>query len=205
MPTPPAVKTLPPGFSLARTIDLRQDWRLMVWLNLIALALLVPAAWFFFTAGNRLWATVHGQPAARAPLGSLVQVVLILLSIAFFIVIHELIHGLFFWRLIRERPLFGLRGLYAFAAAPGWYIPRNPYLWIGLSPLVLISLFGLLLVPLIPSPVLFAYLFGLTYNAAGAAGDIYFVAWLLFQGPDVYIHDAGDVVQVFARAAPPEL
>ncbi len=76
-------------------------------------------------------------------------------------------------------PLFGLRGLYAFAAAPGWYIPRNPYLWIGLSPLVLISIFGLLLVPLIPQSVLFAWLFGLTYNAAGAAGDLYFVFWLL--------------------------
>jgi len=205
MTTPSASQTLPPGFSLLRTIDLRTDWRLMVWLNLAALALLIPAGWFFFSAGRWIRPAMRNDVAPDGPSPLLLQALLMLLSVVFFILLHELIHGLFFWRLIGERPLFGLRGLYAFAAAPGWYIPRNPYLWIGLSPLVLISLFGLLLVPLIPSPLLFAWLFGLVYNAAGAAGDIYFVLWLLTQRPDLYIEDAGDVVQVFAPAAPAPL
>ena len=80
-----------------------------------------------------------------------------------------------------------------------WLIPFSSYFWIGLAPFVLISLFGLLLVPQIPVQVLSAWLFGLIINATGSVGDLYVVGWLLLQKDQLLIQDFGDRIVVFQK------
>jgi hypothetical protein len=113
------------------------------------------------------------------------------------IVVHELIHGLFFWLFTRERPTFGFKGAYAYAAAPDWYMPRNQYAIVGLAPLVLMTLAGLVLLPVIPVWAIPALLFVVVTNAAGAVGDIAVVGWLLLQPRATLVNDIGDAVTLY--------
>jgi hypothetical protein len=116
-------------------------------------------------------------------------------------VLHELIHGLFFWLFTRTRPAFGFKGAYAYAAAPGWYIPRSQYIIVGLAPLVLITLGGFALLVVVPAWLIPALLFVVVMNGAGAVGDIAVVGWLLVQPRATLVHDLGDAVAIY-RPAP---
>jgi hypothetical protein len=103
--------------------------------------------------------------------------------------IHESIHGLFFWLVTRQRPAFGFRGPYAFAAAPSCLIPRDRYLVVGLAPLVLMSLIGLALLLVIPAEAIPVVALILVFNGAGSAGDIFVVAWLLTRPRGTLVYD----------------
>lgn len=68
------------------------------------------------------------------------------------IIIHELIHGQFFWLFTRSKPVFNLRlPFYISVSTPDWFIPARPYAIIGLSPLIIIGIVGLLLLLVIPA------------------------------------------------------
>lgn len=190
------MQTLPNDYRLIRDIDLSKDHLLMIKLNLIGLALFLGFAWLFAwlaglirpdLAGPRLWSGKIDLPA------------LIGIGLAFglILILHEGVHGLFFWLFTGSRPVFGLKATYAYAAAPGWYLPRNRYLWVGLSPLVVISAAGLLLLPFLSAQWLLAWLLALTTNASGAIGDLYVVGWLLGQSRQVLVNDHGDGMRVY--------
>lgn len=70
-----------------------------------------------------------------------------LLVVVLAVISHELIHALFFRFFTGEWAIFGFKGIYAYAAAPQWYIPRNLHIAVALAPLVILSLLGVLLIP----------------------------------------------------------
>jgi hypothetical protein len=113
------------------------------------------------------------------------------------VLVHEGLHGLCFWLVTGERPRFGLRGLYAYAGAPGWYVARNRYLPIALAPLVAITLGGLLLLTAAPARGIPALVVALALNAAGAVGDLAVVAWLLTRPGSTLVHDSGEAVTLY--------
>jgi hypothetical protein len=109
--------------------------------------------------------------------------------------IHELIHGLYCWRFTGKRPSFRIKGLYVHAAAPSEvYFPRNQYLIVGIAPLVLLTLVGLLLMIIVPVIVVPILMLFIAFNAAGAAGDLLMVACLLSYSPDTLMQDNGSGV-----------
>ncbi len=188
------VQALPEGYRLAATLDMSTDRRALIGLNLAGLLLFLVDGWLFL----RLFSLLRPEfdQADFSP-SFLVNLVTLLAASAFVIIVHELVHGLFFWVFLRDRPRFGFRGAYAFAAAPGWYIPRGRYIAVGLAPLVLITLAGLAAVLVVPPGALPALWFAVTLNAAGAVGDIFIVGWLLLQPPTVLVNDLGDRFSMF--------
>lgn len=187
-------QTLPPGYNAYFTLDLSKNVLLVLLLNVIAFGLLIVFGFLFLLAARAI------LPAARFPDGGSVSwfsLIPILLSYSFVLVLHELVHGAFIWLFTRQRPRFGFKGAYAYAAAPDWYIPKRHYVVIGLSPLVVLSLLGLLLLPVLPPGSLLLWLVALTSNASGAIGDVLIVAWLLAQPDTVLIQDHGDAVTAF--------
>ena len=114
------------------------------------------------------------------------------------LVVHELIHGMFFWLFTHERPKFALRSGYAFAAAPEWYLPKFQYIIVGLSPLVVISIVCIIFAALVPPSIVPYPLFIATFNAAGALGDMIVVAWVSKQSGTILVRDLGDRFSSFA-------
>ena len=102
--------------------------------------------------------------------------------------LHEGIHALAFafWG---GKPYFGAKLPVAlFCGAKNQIFRRNHYLVVGLAPLVLISIAGILLT--LFSPVLATYtLFGTIGNFSGAAGDLWVAMKLWHQPQDVLVED----------------
>jgi hypothetical protein len=193
-----ARQDLPSGYRLARSIDLRKQPGLLLWLNLVGLGLLLLFAWLFNWLASELRApTEPVSSAAGALFGGWETILVIVPALVAVLLLHELVHGLFFWLLTRSRPYFGLKITYAYAAAPDWYIPRNPYLVVGLSPLTLITLVGVALMPVLPEAWVLPWVLALALNASGSVGDVYIIGWLLSQPGDTLVNDHGDSIHFY--------
>jgi hypothetical protein len=198
----PALDTLPSNYQRDGTLDLSKSGLSIIGVIGAALALLLPAGWL------TLLYLAAVRPDARSLEGSLDPAEMLLLLAALFALaisialVHEAVHGLFFWFATRRRPVFGFRGLYAFAAAPGWYIPPSRYIVIGLAPLLLITLAGLALFLVIPVTAIPALFLFVVFNASGAAGDILVVLWLLTRPRACLVHDSGDAITLYLPREP---
>ncbi|MDH4208998.1 MAG: DUF3267 domain-containing protein, partial [Anaerolineae bacterium] len=120
--------------------------------------------------------------------------------VAFFLVtlIHELVHGLCYWRFSGQRPKFGIKGPYVYVAAPpNVYFPRNQYLTVGLAPLLLLTVLGWLLTTVAPPFALPTLIFFVVFNAAGSAGDLLMSVYLLSYSSETFMQDRGTGVSVY--------
>jgi hypothetical protein len=114
------------------------------------------------------------------------------------VILHEGVHGLFYWLFSSRRPKFGVQGFFPYAAAPsGVYFPRNHYIVIGLAPLVLLTAVGLLLMATAPIAFVPFLLFFVAFNASGAAGDVIMVTQLLSFSADTVMEDNGSGVAIY--------
>ncbi len=186
---------------LKGTIDLSKNKRLAVITNIAGTVLLLLFGWLF----SSLMAYIRpgygaGFNLSISNLWDLLITIGVVLGVtAVMVLAHEGLHGVFFWFFTRHRPTFGFRGYYAFAAAPGWYIPRNPYLLISLAPFVLITAAGLVLLATLPDVLVGPLLLLVSMNAAGAVGDLMVAGWLLGKPPRFVVQDFGDGVNLFGN------
>ncbi len=162
------------------------------WLLVQFTHFLRPAALEGIRFRNLLTITPSGQPSITLPIvDAVVAFVLVML-------IHELVHGMFFWWFAGQRPTFGIKGLYVYAAAPPEvYFPRNQYLLVGVAPLGLLTLVGLLLMLIVPMVAVSVLSLFIAFNAAGSAGDLGMALRLLFYAPDTLMQDSDTGVLVF--------
>ncbi len=200
-----ATKTLPEQYKEYAAIHLAKNKRLLILLSVSSLLLFFGFGWLFVQIALLL------RPDA-APLMKVVEVsgaggIFFSLPLswiwgallAFFLtpLLHEAAHGVCFWLFTHDRPRFAYKVLYAYAAAPAWYMPRGPYLVVGLAPLALLSLAGVGLLPVVSQAFIPLLVALLTLNAAGAVGDIAMIGWLLFQPKNVLARDTGDAVTLY--------
>lgn len=195
-----ATRSLPAHFQPAGTFDLRNNLRAMLQLNVFGLVLFFTSAWLFgaLAFALRPAEAAIGLAVGFSDLGGFLQALIaVILVTAAMIVLHEAVHGVFFWWYTRAMPLFAFKGLYAYAAAPDWYLPKRQYLVVALAPLVLLSLAGVGLMAVIPSGGMLLLLLFLISNASGAVGDVWVAGWLLRQPAACYANDRGDAVTLY--------
>lgn len=197
------VNSLPEDYYPGGTVDVKKDQKLLLLLNIGGLILMVLTGWLFLLAmaSLRPEAVMDGLRFFEGDslIDFLWLVARILLLTLINILIHEAIHGLFFWIFTGARPLFAFRWTYAYAAAPGWYLPRGQFLITTLAPLVLMTLAGLALFRFAPPGWLIPVWFILTMNAGGAIGDL-LVAYLLLRRPaDTLVEDRGDRMTFYIK------
>jgi len=196
-----ATQTLPDEYAPVGTLDLRDNLRAMLVLNGLGLVLLVVSGWLFVRIGLWLRPEAAGQLSfeVNTP-GSILGVIFGLIGLTVvMLVVHEAIHGVFFWLFTGSRPHFGIGAGYAYATAPGWYIPRGQYFVVSLAPLVLISVAGMGLAALAPVSWFVPVLALVIMNASGAVGDMAVAAWLLAQPPTCLAQDKGDAVTLYRQ------
>lgn len=195
------LQKLPENYQLSANFSIK-DTGMLLKMNVAGFFLLILFGWLFIAAAVTLrpddaatflvvkWSGVEG----------LWSVAILLVLIFAAIVVHEAVHGLGFMLLAKARPIFAFRGVYAYAAAPGYYIPRNPYLVIALAPLVVISLAGVVLMAFVPPLWIAPLVLVCVVNSSGAVGDLW-VAWMLLRHPpEALAQDRGDEIEIYAPA-----
>lgn len=187
-------RDLPPSYLQSRTLDLASQPGLMILLNVVGLLL-----FFAFGLAFLYLAVIFypGIPFGFSEFTALWGILAFLLVYFLVLLLHELVHGLFFVVFTRSRPHFGVKQMYAYACAPDWYIPRNQFLVIGLAPFILITLAGFILMPLTSSNVATLTLFAMAINASGAIGDLYTVVWILRFPVESYVCDQGEKFTIY--------
>lgn len=193
-------QTLPAAYNLAGTIDLSKDRRAVLVLNILGLVLFFISGWLFLRLVILVRPEVFNLGLALSIKNATGLVILLgwIIGItAVMLVIHEAIHSIFFWVFTRCRPKFGFRITYAFAAAPDWYIPRKSYLYVALSPLVLMTITGIAMIFMLPAALLPALWLLVSMNIAGSVGDLMVTLWLLPKSSNTLAQDYGDGVRFY--------
>jgi len=201
-----ATATLPTNYRHQVTLDLSKSRKAVVGAIVSGIVLLITVGWLFVQFANLirpsalealrfhdlLTTTPNGDTSITIPFqGVVIALVLVML-------IHELVHGLFYWWFAGQRPTFDIKGLGVYMAAPSEvYFPRNQYLVVGIAPWVLLTLVGLLLVTIVPVALVPILILFVAFNAAGAAGDLLMVARLLSYSPDTLMQDNDSGVIVY--------
>jgi len=195
-----ATHDLPEGYQTSGTFDLKNQ-KVLIWLNVLGVIALIISLFLFGAVFMVLRPESFGSVTIRTD--SILDTLLFILTLAAAIfavlVLHEMIHGLFFWLFSRQRPIFGFKGFYAFASMPGWYFPKNQYLVIGSAPLILISLLGIMFVRIVPFNSLWIIFLSLVVNASGSIGDLVVVTRLMFKPKTTLAQDFVDTITFYTK------
>ena len=113
-----------------------------------------------------------------------------------YIVLHELVHGVFIRAFSGERAKYGFSLVFAFAYSD-FYFAKRPYLIIALAPVILWGIVLAILTPVVPlSWFWVVYIIQLS-NLSGAAGDLYVTVRLWRLPHNALIKDTGTAMTVY--------
>ncbi|MBE0671063.1 MAG: DUF3267 domain-containing protein [Anaerolineales bacterium] len=190
-----STQTLPDGYVQSAEINLKKDMRLAILLNIGAFITFIP----MFYLLSRFIALVRPDITNFSVTITIGKVFSAIGLVVLVLIIHEIIHGLFFWIFSHGKPVFALRPLYAYAGAPTWFFPKRQYAITVLGPLVIIGAMGLLLLLLAPISWILMIAFLVALNTGGAVGDLFVFIRLLKCSPMSFANDTGEVVTFFER------
>ena len=184
-----ATQTLPENYHDLCTIDLEKNKKQYAIVNVLSVVLAVIV----------LVPMVLLAPEGAPFIEGLSGLFLLLAGMFGYIILHEAVHGVCFYAYSKQKPHFGWKSMYAYAASDCYY-RKGPYLVIGLAPVVLWGVVLAVLAAILPAEWYWTVQMIQLINLSGAAGDLY-VTWLLCRMPkDILIQDAGVAMQVFAPA-----
>lgn len=193
-----STQILPPNYHLSGKFNLKNT-RQVITMNLVGFVLLILSIWFFgwLTIWMRGPSAISFSFEFSSISSSLFSVGQLILVIFLVLVLHEAIHAMFFWIFSHHKPLVGFKGFYAYASMPGWYFPRIQYLIIGIAPLAIITLLGIILLATLPVAFIYLVMVALVMNSSGAVGDIFVVIWLLTKPKTTLALDKIDSIEFY--------
>jgi hypothetical protein len=186
---------IPPGYREARYWRLTGNAWLFIALNGLAVVALVIFGAFF------LWFAARFGGLQAAAIGN-EHLVGLILGLFLTLALHELAHGVAM-QTFGATPKYGIlwRSLVAYTTAPGHAFTRGQYLVVSLAPLVVLSVFALALIALLAgSPVVWLLAMCASFNAAGAAGDLWMSAIVGRFPATTYVVDERDGMRIFVPA-----
>ena len=190
-----STQMLPDGYVQSDEINLKKNKRLAILLNIGAFIIFIP----IFYLLSRFIALVRPDITTFSVTITIGKVFSAIGLVVFVLILHEIIHGLFFWIFSHGRPVFALRPLYAYAGAPTWFFPKRQYAITALGPLIIIGAVGLLLLLLAPINWMPMIALLVALNTGGAIGDVFVFFRLLKCSPTSFANDTGEVVTFFER------
>jgi hypothetical protein len=186
--------SLPEGYSEEFGIDLQKNKKLMLLVNGIAIAIMLPMAFLgalavpfaSFFDSDEIWY----MPLLKASV--------LMLGYIAYIVLHELVHGIFMKHFSGVKPKYGFTLMYAYAGSEA-YFNKKSYIIIALAPVVIWgAVLGVLCAVLPQSWFWVVYLIQIG-NISGAAGDFYVTFKFLKLPKDILVNDTGVAMTVYTK------
>lgn len=195
-----STQTLPANYEEIGHLDFNENRDLAMILNILGLGLLFGVGWLLTQALTFL------RPEYLSAENILIitgmrefwrGVLLLVVSLGLMIVLNEGLRGILLWVATRQRPKLGFHGFVTYTVAPGWYIPRDTTIALRLTPLILITVVGIALVPFVPLNLVPGVLLLISLNIASGVGEAVTVWWLFRKPKSALVQDDGDSVRVF--------
>lgn len=186
--------TLPEGYREIYALDMHEDKKLAVWVNLLSLAIAaVFAVPMLFVVP--WWATFDVTDGMT---GYWIKFAAMLGLTLLYLVLHELVHGIAMRICGTKKIRYGFKGVYAFAASDDHY-RKKPYIFIALAPVVLWGIVLAIVTPFVPASWFWVVYFVQLMNLSGAAGDLYVTVRFSRMPRDILIRDSGVGMVVYAK------
>lgn len=110
------------------------------------------------------------------------------------IILHELIHGLFYKIFTKQKLTFGLTLTVAYCGVPNLYLRKKAAFISAIAPCVIISLFLLVPLILVKDSAIWSFIYLLfSCHFGGCVGDLYLCLLILFKykNKEILINDTG--------------
>ena len=174
---------LPSGYREVRKVDLMRNRKEAVLVNLLALVITVLMSALGF---------VLCPPFTEMQIGihTIVSLIAISAGIVLYMILHELIHGVFMKNFSGLKPRYGFTGLYAYAGSDALFT-RRQYLIIAFAPVVILGIIIAVLNVAFYETAFWELYIIQTVNLSGAAGDFYVGFVIARSGNDVLVRDTG--------------
>lgn len=187
-------EALPDGYEKICEIDLAKNKKLFWAVNLGAFAVMlvmiaaalpfVPIATLFDMSQGF---TVYFLRALALLAGSVV-----------YIILHELVRGIFMKRFSGVKPHYGFTLMYAYAGSTA-YFGKKSYIIISLAPVVIWGIVLGVLCAALPESWFWVVYFIQIANISGAAGDAYVTYKMLTLPKDILVNDTGVAMTVYVK------
>ena len=163
-----SVSELPEGYEEYASVNLQQDKKRALFINLIALiigaAMVVPAC--------LIVPITMFLDSEEDFVGFLIHMAVLFGSMVAYMILHELVHGIAMKLCGTKKVKYGFTGMYAFAGSDDYY-DKKAYIFIALAPVVLWGVVLAVVNIFVPTEWFWVvYLLQVT-NISGAAGDFY--------------------------------
>lgn len=186
--------TLPEGYREIYALDMHEDKKLAVWVNLLSLAIAAVFAvpMLFVVPWWTTFDMTDGMSGYWIKLAAMLGLTLL------YLVLHELVHGIAMRICGTKKIRYGFKGVYAFAASNDYY-RKKPYIFIALAPVVLWGIVLAIVTPFVPASWFWVVYFVQLMNLSGAAGDLYVTVRFSRMSGDILIRDSGVGMVVYAK------
>ncbi len=187
-------KTLPDNYKKLYSINLQKDKKLALIINAIAFlicAIMVAAMWKTYSI------TMLFDMSDGLGLYIIRFAVLVIGSIVY-IILHELVHGIFMKCFSGMKVKYGFTGMYAYAGSEAYFSKRD-YIIIALAPIVIWGIVLAVINMIVPDSWFWVVYFIQIFNISGAAGDIFVTAKFLKLPDDILVNDTGYEMTVYKK------
>lgn len=186
--------TLPEGYREIYALDMHEDKKLAVWVNLLSLAIAAVFAvpMLFVVPWWTTFDVTDGMTGYWIKFAAMLGLTLL------YLVLHELVHGIAMRICGTKKIRYGFKGVYAFAASDDYY-RKKPYIFIALAPVVLWGIVLAIVTPFVPASWFWVVYFVQLMNLSGAAGDLYVTVKFSRMPRDILIRDSGVGMVVYAK------
>ena len=186
--------TLPEGYREIYALDMHEDKKLAVWVNLLSLAIAAVFAvpMLFVVPWWTTFDVTDGMSGYWVKFAAMLGLTLL------YLVLHELVHGIAMRICGTKKIRYGFKGVYAFAASDDYY-RKKPYIFIALAPVVLWGIVLAIVTPFVPASWFWVVYFVQLMNLSGAAGDLYVTVRFSRMPRDILIRDSGVGMVVYAK------
>lgn len=187
----PALKSLPAHYDTLLQMDLENNRRLRREIGFSAVIIALIMGFY----GNSL------RPISRYCRSSLDQAAYVFIGVILYMVLHEVIHGIFMWAFSGQKAHLGIRCGLSYARSD-MIFNRLQYTVIALAPIVIWGvILGVLCHRYIRTDWFWTFYLIEIINICGAASDVYVVFRFLKLPHDILVRDSGTSITVYAKAS----
>ncbi len=187
-----AYQALPEGYGEILKIDLQNDKKTALIVNLIGAVVMIA----ILVAGHFIVPVTRFFDLTSLS-GYLIRLGVLLLAFVAYIVLHELTHAAAMKAVGGGKVIFGFTGMYAFAGSREDWFDKTSYRLIALAPLVFWGVvFGILSL-LVPEDWFWVVWFLQAGNVSGAAGDVFVTLKLWNYPSSILVRDTGTDMTVY--------
>ena len=129
---------------------------------------------------------------------SFLKLIILCIGMVVYMILHELVHGIFMKKFSGVKPKYGFTGLYAYAGSTA-YFNKKCYIIIALAPIVIWGIVLLILQLAVPSSWGWTVYFIQIINISGAAGDVYVTYKMSRMPSDILVNDVGVSMTVYSK------